>query len=104
MLEEIALESQDAPQSDHHGLSAQDDHDIIYTLRTAQQGQIQLNSMADQKANIIIAASLIFVSVTQSLIFSDGFVRSPFFIPVIIFCVMLIIACILAFLAVLPNV
>jgi len=97
------VEAISQPENENPTVEPEPGRDIIYTLRTAQQGQIQLNAMADQKANIIIAASLIFVSVTQSLIFSTGFIQSDFFLPIVIFCIMLIIACILAFLAVLPN-
>ena len=38
----------------------EDQHDIIYAVRTAQQHQVQLSLMADQKANILIGFSLIF--------------------------------------------
>ena len=83
--------------------TAVDDHDVIYALRTAQQSQNQLNQMADQKANIIIAASLIFISVSQSIVTRDGFMGTPFFFPLVLFGIMMMAACILSFLAVLPN-
>lgn len=35
-------------------VSAENSHDVIYTLRTAHQNQTQLLMMADQKANILI--------------------------------------------------
>ena len=84
-------------------LHLSDSRDVIFTLRTAQQSQTQLNMMADQKANIIIAASLIFVSVTQSIVTRDGFSLTLFFWPLVIFGTMMMNACILSFLAVLPN-
>ncbi len=40
-------------------------NDGIYVLRTTQQNQVQLNLMADQKANIVIGVSLIFFTVAQ---------------------------------------
>lgn len=43
-------------------------HDIIYALRTAQQHHVQLGLMADNKANIILGSFLIFITVTQSLL------------------------------------
>ncbi|MDF1658022.1 MAG: DUF5706 domain-containing protein [Verrucomicrobiales bacterium] len=51
-------------------MSADSDHpyssnDGIYVLRTTQQNQVQLNLMADQKANIVIGVSLIFFTVAQ---------------------------------------
>jgi len=39
-----------------------DDHDVIYTLRTAHQSQTQLNLMADQKANILVGAIIVLLS------------------------------------------
>lgn len=41
-----------------------DDHDVIYTLRTAHQNQTQMLILADQKANIIIGAIVIFLSLS----------------------------------------
>ncbi len=40
----------------------------VYMLRTTQQHQVQLSSVADQKANIIIASNCILVSLTLSRI------------------------------------
>lgn len=37
--------------------------DGIYVLRTTQQNQVQLNILADQKANIIIGVALIFFTI-----------------------------------------
>jgi hypothetical protein len=39
-----------------------DDHDVIYALRTAHQSQTQLNVMADQKANILVGAIIVVLS------------------------------------------
>ena len=39
------------------------DHDVIYALRTIHQNQTQLNTLADQKANILIGIITIIVSV-----------------------------------------
>ncbi len=40
--------------------------DVIQVLRTAQQHQVQLNVLADQKANINIGFTLFFITLTQS--------------------------------------
>lgn len=40
-----------------------DREDIIYALRTAHQGQMQLNLMADQKANILVGTILLLMTV-----------------------------------------
>ena len=55
--------------------------DIIHTLRTAQQHQVTLSMIADQKANIIIGFALIFFSVIQSQMFSTEFSNQIYFIP-----------------------
>jgi len=43
-----------------------DSDDVVVALRTAQQHQVQLNVLADQKANINIGFTLFFVTLTQS--------------------------------------
>ena len=42
--------------------SVPDDHDVIYTLRTAHQAQTQLNLMADQKANILVGTIIVLLT------------------------------------------
>ncbi|HHJ35784.1 MAG TPA: hypothetical protein ENJ87_08450, partial [Gammaproteobacteria bacterium] len=51
---------------DKHQASQQGD--VIYVLRTTQQHHVMLGMMADQKANIILGAFLIFITVTQSVL------------------------------------
>ncbi len=51
---------------DKHQSNQQDD--IIHVLRTTQQHHVTLGMMADQKANIILGAFLIFITVTQSVL------------------------------------
>ena len=45
-------------------MAASDDDrgDIIYALRTAHQSQVQLNVMADQKANILVGTILVLLT------------------------------------------
>lgn len=50
--------------------SVQDD--IIVVLRTAQQHHVMLGMIADQKANIVLGAFLIFITVTQSMLEKHG--------------------------------
>ena len=45
--------------------------DGIYVLRTTQQNQVQLNLMADQKANIVIGMSLIFFTIAHQVLTGD---------------------------------
>ncbi len=45
--------------------NAQYSNDGIDVLRATQQDQVQLNMMADQKANIVIGVTLIFFTLTQ---------------------------------------
>jgi len=51
---------------DKHHSSQQGD--VIYVLRTTQQHHVMLGMIADQKANIILGAFLIFITVTQSVL------------------------------------
>jgi len=51
------------------------DHDIIYTLRTAHQNQTQLNIMADQKANILIGVMVIGMTLFLTKLSSDDGIR-----------------------------
>ncbi len=47
-------------------LDSENTDDVIVALRTAQQHQVQLNLLADQKANINIGFTLFFITLTQS--------------------------------------
>ncbi len=71
----------------------------IYMLRTAQQRHTQLSAMADQKANIIIGASLIMVT----LIIGQA-AKGSLSIPMWVLGSGAAIACAFAMLAVLPTV
>ena len=54
-----------------HNKIAADEHDIIYALRTAVQHHVHLNMLADQKANIIIGAFLVFIAVLNKNLISS---------------------------------
>jgi len=45
-----------------------DSHDVIYAIRTAHQNQTQLNMMADQKANVLVGAIVVLLSLFISRI------------------------------------
>lgn len=63
MIESTKIEPSPPAESD----------DVVVALRTAQQHQVQLNVLADQKANINIGFTLFFVTLTQSqLAIVDG--------------------------------
>ena len=78
--------------------------DIIHTLRTAQQHQVTLSMIADQKANIIIGFALIFFSVIQSQIFSREFSDQVYFIPLSALGLTVFVSFFLAILVVLPRI
>lgn len=78
--------------------------DIIHTLRTAQQHQVTLSMIADQKANIIIGFALIFFSVIQSQMFSTEFSNQIYFIPLSALSLTVFFSFFLAILVVLPRV
>ena len=78
--------------------------DVIVALRTAQQHQVQLNVLADQKANINIGFTLFFITLTQSQ-FSLGddnpdFIRLWFMLLIISISLSLL----LALIVVLPRI
>lgn len=77
--------------------------DIIHTLRTAQQHQVTLSMIADQKANIIIGFALIFFSVIQSQMFSDTFMDALYFFPLSALALTVFVSFVLALLVVLPR-
>ncbi len=43
-----------------------DSNDVIVALRTVQQSQVRLNVLADQKANINIGFTLLFITLSQA--------------------------------------
>ncbi|MBT4033967.1 MAG: hypothetical protein HOB84_00805 [Candidatus Marinimicrobia bacterium] len=77
--------------------------DIIHTLRTAQQHQVTLSMIADQKANIIIGFALIFFSVIQSQIFSAEFMDDMYFFPITALALTVFVSFFLAIMVVLPR-
>jgi hypothetical protein len=54
--------------------------DIIHVLRTAQQHHVQLGTIADQKANIVLGSFLVFVTVTQSLLKTNVNLTAPIWV------------------------
>lgn len=58
--------------------------DGIYVLRTTQQNQVQLNLMADQKANIVIGMSLIFFTIAHQVLTGDGTTPEWVILPLLI--------------------
>jgi len=51
--------------------------DVIVVLRTSQQHHVMLGMIADQKANIILGAFLIFITVTQSMLEKYSMYNAP---------------------------
>jgi len=77
--------------------------DIIHTLRTAQQHQVTLSMIADQKANIIIGFALIFFSVIQSQIFAREFTQQIYFLPLTALSLTVFVSFLFSILVVLPR-
>ena len=73
--------------------------DAIYLLRTMQQHHVALSSMADQKANILIGATL----VVFALIVREGTVAGMS-VPLLILAVSAFLAAALCVLAVIPSI
>ena len=90
-------------QSDLDNLAIDSDIDavehnseVITAIRTAQQSQVQLNVLADQKANINIGFTLLFLSLSQSSIVADaaseGIVRWGVVLVIVLIAVSLTLA------------
>ena len=95
---------QPQPLDDTGNVVGEDTDDVIVALRTAQQHQVQLNVLADQKANINIGFTLFFISLTQSQI-SPGadapdFIRFWFMLSILSIALSLL----LALIVVLPRI
>ena len=73
--------------------------DVIYVLRTTQQHHVMLGMIADQKANIVLGAFLIFITVSQSLQES----QSQYAIPLWILSAFFTMAAIFALLVITPR-
>lgn len=61
----------------HH---ANQQGDVIYVLRTTQQHHVMLGMIADQKANIVLGAFLIFITVTQGMLENYNQYNTPIWI------------------------
>jgi len=78
---------------------SQQEGDIIYVLRTTQQHHVMLSMVADQKANIVLGAFLIFITVTQSL--QEN--QSDYLVPLSILSAFFTLAAIFALLVISPR-
>ncbi len=76
-----------------------DDHDVIYTLRTAHQNQTQLIIMADKKAHILIGV----ISVILTILLTRFELQTEWLLPLGIFFVMEVTAVLLALLVIIPS-
>lgn len=76
-----------------------DQHDIIYALRTAQQHHVQLTMMADQKANIILGAFLIFITLSQRIVDKAEFT----YIPILVFSIFFTLSALFALMVIKPR-
>jgi hypothetical protein len=58
--------------SDAEADTVEHSSEVIVAMRTVQQSQVQLNVLADQKANINIGFTLLFLSLSQSSMVADA--------------------------------
>lgn len=94
----------DTPLDSHQLLQSGSQGDVIYTLRTAHQNQTQLLILADQKANILIGA----VVVALTIIFARSnlmtTLNSALIVPFGLFLVLELCAFVLALMVITPSV
>lgn len=62
--------------SEEHQPTNRERSSIDYILRTSQQSLTQMSSMADQKANIVLGASLIMITIIVTIASSSGITAS----------------------------
>ena len=77
--------------------------EVITTMRTVQQSQVQLNVLADQKANINIGFTLLFLSLSQSSMVADAATDGVARWGVVLVTVLIAISLTLALLVVSPR-
>ena len=97
-----------SPEAGDPSLSSAEEEEIwegdgIYVLRTTQQNQIQLNLMADQKANIIIGVSLIFFTIAQTQLIGFDPEGNGYLAPLLILAVAMLCSFLLSVLVVAPK-
>jgi hypothetical protein len=77
--------------------------EVITAIRTAQQSQVQLNVLADQKANINIGFTLLFLSLSQSSMVADAATEGVMRWGVVLVIVLIAVSLTLALLVVSPR-
>jgi hypothetical protein len=77
--------------------------EVITSVRTMQQSQVQLNVLADQKANINIGFTLLFMSLSQSSMVADAATEGLTRWGIIMVTVLIAISLTLALLVVSPR-
>ena len=77
--------------------------EVIVAMRTVQQSQVQLNVLADQKANINIGFTLLFMSLSQSSMVADSATEGLTRWGVVLVTVLIAISLALALLVVSPR-
>ncbi len=78
--------------------------EVIVAVRTVQQSQVQLNVLADQKANINIGFTLLFLSLSQSSMMTDVVTEGVGRWGVVLVTILVAISLILALLVVSPRI
>ncbi len=92
-----------SPESKHPASPRKDDHDVIYTLRTAHQNQTQLVIMADKKAHILIGVISVILTILFTKFNLETDLRASFILPFAVFLLLEIIAVVLALLVIIPS-
>jgi hypothetical protein len=80
-----------------------DDHDVIYTLRTAHQNQTQLILMADKKAHILIGVISVILTILFTKFDLESNLQNNLIIPFGFFIILEIASVLLALLVIVPS-
>jgi len=97
----MSTESTDLDESDIDAV--EHSSEVITTMRTVQQSQVQLNVLADQKANINIGFTLLFLSLNQSSMVADAATEGGARWGVVLVTVLIAVSLTLALLVVSPR-
>ena len=91
------------PDARHPATAKKDDHDVIYTLRTAHQNQTQLVIMADKKAHILIGVISVILTILFTKVDVQPDLRASFILPFASFLLLEMTAVVLALLVIIPS-
>lgn len=87
----------------HQFMQTSGQGDVIYTLRTTHQNQTQLLILADQKANVLIGALVVALTILLTRSQISVALNGPMIVPLFMFVALELCAFVLALLVITPK-